>query len=119
MAVCANERLGAYLVFDPKLTAVLFGGACGKPGMESYPASLTGCLTAKSIIVPYYWAKRLPCVGAAQALSFSNNFALVKQMQGPATKALLVVGVVLLIAGLALFVKGAMTDGPDSKTTQG
>jgi len=118
MAVCAEERLAAYLVFDPKLTAVLFGGACGKPGMESYPASLAGCASAKSIIVPYYWAKRFPCVSAAQALSFSNNFALVKQMQGPATVALLVLGTILLIVGLALFVKGAMTNA-DSKTTQG
>ena len=103
-AMCANQRLGAYMLYDPTLGKLFHGGMCGKGvAFANYPASLAGCAgTVKKIVFPWYWVNVKPCLDSATETSVAGQFATVKMMSGTVGMALLAVGAVVALIGSSL-----------------
>jgi hypothetical protein len=103
-AMCANQRIGAYMLYDPTLGKLFHGGMCGKgAALANYPASLAGCAgTVKKIVFPWYWVNVRPCLDSATETSVAGQFATVKMMSGTVSMALLAAGAVVALIGLIL-----------------
>eukprot|EP00947_MAST-08B_sp_MAST-8B-sp1_P001107 g1107.t1 len=80
--MCANQRLGAYLVIDTSLMQLLHGGTCGGAagiGLE-WPFTEDACTSSKDIVVPYYWLNLNACAKPDQAYTLWSLLNFVRFM---------------------------------------
>jgi hypothetical protein len=115
--MCANQRLGAYLVIDTSLMQLLHGGTCGGAagiGLE-WPFTEDACTSSKDIVVPYYWLNLNACAKPDQAYTLWSLLNFVRYMMSTLPGILFGVGGTLFCLGAVLLGVGAKKGGSGVK----
>jgi hypothetical protein len=100
--MCASERLGAYVGVPSTLLKYFNGWACAPAagGGQVWPATEATCTTAKTYIIPWYWARRHACITPKSAKDVLNNFNAAKNFMFSINLVLLIIGIILALVGI-------------------